>query len=883
MRPHPPRWAIRWLQAMSDVHWQDEIIGDLEEQFLDDLKKVGRTRAAMIFWWETIRFIRPHIFKRSQKLNTTFMTLNHIKISYRNLLRNKVYAFINILGLSVGIASVILIGLYIQFETSYDNFFDDSDRIYRVALHRVYPGRTKEFGTSGVRVAPILNENYAQVEKAARLHRLYFQNEITVTFEENDNSFIETKYLFADSLYFDLFSYPFLHGDRETALDQSESVILTQSTAMKYYGEEDVVGRTLEAFDTTLVVSGVIEDIPANSHIHFDLLSPTSLLGFINAAERNDDWTSPWVYTYVKLRPGADPMELEAQFDEMVKTYGNAGLSTNLGEDWYEKGHMFEYYLQPITDIHLHSKTDVEVEPNSDIAYVYILTVVALIILIISTINFVNLSIARSTERAKEVGIRKVLGSYRRNLIGQFLIEAILISSVSAVMALGFLFLFIPRFNSLLGTFLDFSVLANPLMILSVLSFIAMVGTLSGLYPALAISAMEPTRVLKGSYKSSKGGVWLRDALIVFQFLISIIMISGSITADQQMSYLQDKNLGFNKENLLVVKQSFALGDNYRAFVNEIKGLNGVEKVGGANMVPGEFHGSNVFRVSNPDIADLRVNTSSVDDEYIDAIEFNIIAGRGFQREFNDSLSIIINESAVKAMGISNEEALKLRFQATVGNRQEVPALSIVGVVEDYNFYSLHSEITPMVIFNGNTGFLPTNTVIRTRTQNISEIISQVETQWQTLTDEPFSFSFLDQDLQRQYEADQNTALIFKIFTYIAIIMSCVGLFGLATYVVNQRSKEMSVRKVLGASIIHIISVFSREFIILIGIAFIIGVPMAYLALTKWLENFAYHVDIGAFYFLLAGFLTLLMVLITVSYQALKIARVNPVKMLRSE
>ncbi len=876
----PPKWATALILRLCDGCWVDEILGDLAEQF-EDNRAAGRP-AKLIYWWEALRFLRPHILKKLNRQGRIPMTFHHLKISTRNLMRNKVYAFINIMGLAVGLASVLLIGIYIQFETSYDKFFDDSDRIYRVALHRVYPGRTKDFGTSGVRIAPVLNADYPEVELATRIHRLFFQNEITVTFPDSEKSFIETRYLFADSLFFDVFSYPFIHGDPGTALDEEDNVILTASTALKYFGDTDVIGRQLLSNDSSLVVAGVIEDIPANSHIHFDVLGTTTSLGFLDAAESSDNWTSPWINTYIRLREDADPMALEAKFDDMVETYGGASLATAIGANWKEEGHAFEYFLQPLTSIHLHSKTDVEIEPNSDIAYIYVLSAIAMIILLISAINFINLSIARSTERAKEVGIRKVLGSYRRTLIHQFLTESLVVCLIAATLAILFLWAFIPQFNRLLGTSLAFDALAAPLAIVGIFLAITIVGLLSGLYPALAISALQPSRVLKGSYKSSSGGVWLRNTLIVVQFLMSIVMISGSIIAASQMDYLRRKDLGFSKDNLMVVKQSFRLGSNYDAFVNEVRSMAGVEALGGSNMVPGIFHGSNVFEVSDPTIADLRVNTSTIDDDYLEAMDMEVLSGRGFSREFNDSLNVLINESAALAMGRDIESVLGLKFinNLTGANAQQ---LNIIGVVRDYHFYSLHSEIGPMVIFNGNTQFIPGNTVIRINGQQTAAVLDQVTAKWQDLSATPFAFSFLEDDLSMLYEADRNTATLFNIFTYIAIVMSCVGLFGLATYVVNQRAKEMSIRKVLGGSIPHIIQVFSRDFMILIGVAFLIGVPVAVLVLRNWLESFAYHVDINPMYFVLAGAVTVGLVFLTVSYQALKLAFVNPVKMLRSE
>lgn len=851
----------------------------MQEQFADHCEH-SIWYAQLLYWWETLRFIRPHILKRPKKLNHIMMTLNHIKISYRNLARNKVYAFINVLGLSVGIASMILIGLYVQFETSYDQFFQDSDRIYRVALHRVYPTRTKDFGTSSINLATVLRRDYPQVEEATRLHRLFFQNEIPITIEEKDKTYIETRFLFADSLFFRVFSHRFLQGNPETALDGEASVVVTESTAIKYFGTHEALGKTISINGQTSEITGVIEDIPDHSHIHFDLLGTITGLNFLDQAIATNNWTNPWVYTYIKFREGATPSSLESQFQTIVKQNGDAELTSSLGANWDQNGHAFEYFLQPLSSIHLHSQLDVEVEPNGNIAYVYVLTAIAFFILIISSINFINLSIARSTERAKEVGIRKVLGSVRRALIGQFLTESIFICFLASVLAIAVLYLFIPDFNQLVGTHLSFAGLLNPYAIGAVLTFIVLTGLLSGLYPALTISALLPSRVLKGSFKTSSKGVWLRNALTMVQFLISIVMISGSVVAFRQMDYLRNKNLGFDQENLLIVKQTGGLQDNYEAFKNELATLPGITGIGAATQMPGTFHGSNVFQSTNPEVPDVRTNICTVDDHFMQTLNFELVEGRFFSDVLNDTLSGIVNEAFIKAMGIKDPNA---KFYAPRPDGSRGPEWKIIGVVKDYHFYSLHSEVSPMVIFNAPPQVNLANLAVRINAENTYQVINQIEEKWNGFAELDFNYSFFDEDLQRQYEADNNTAAMFNIFTYIAIIMSCTGLFALATYVVNQRSKEMGIRKVLGGSLTHIIAVFSREFVILISIAFVVGIPLSLFALNQWLSSFAYHVDVGILSFLIAGGLTALLVLVTVSYQALKIARVNPVKVLRSE
>lgn len=810
------------------------------------------------------------------------LSFNHIKISYRNLIKNKVFAFVNILGLSVGIASVILISLYVQYETSYDKFFTDSERIYRTALHRIYPDRQLHFGTSPVTLAPTLKENYPQVESVTRLHRLFFNNNIAVTLENSTDSYNETRFLFADSAFFEVFDHKFIVGNPKTALNDIDAVIITRETAMKYFGTTDVLNQVIVANGDNQRITGVIENIPSNSHIHFDLLGSMFSLPFITNAISSNSWVNPWVYTYVKLRDGINPESFKALFPDMVDQYGGANIAQNNTPDWKAKGHRYDYFLQPIESIHLESNLDVEVEPNSNLSYVYIISAIAAVILIISTINFINLSIARSTERAKEVGIRKVVGSQRGAIINQFLTEAVFVCFIAAVVAIGIVVAVVPQFNSILNTNLQAMQMLHPVAISSIVGFIILVGIISGLYPALVISGIKPAKVLKGNYKSSSKGVWLRNSLITLQFIISIIMISGSIIISNQMNYLRNKDLGFNKSNLLLIKRSFTLGQDYNAFKNSVLQNPNVTAMGGSIYMPGEFHGSNVFEVLNSEASDIRVNTVTIDDDYISTMEFNLVEGRGFEKDFNDSLSIIVNESALRALGIEKGVGVKLR---NFGSNPDVelPEFTIVGVVSDYNFYSLHSEIAPIAIFNGNSQFIPTITAVRLKTPDPSGVIKDISNKWADFNEADFNYSFISDDLDMQYESDRKSASIFDIFTLVAIVMSCTGLFGLATYVINQRIKEMSIRKVLGASLPNLIKVFSREFLILIGLAFVIASPVSYLALEKWLDGFAYHIDISMIAFLLAGSITLLLVFLTVSYQAIKVAILNPTKTLRMD
>ena len=808
------------------------------------------------------------------------MTFHHLKISWRHLNRNRVYSLINLLGLSIGIASVLLIGLYVHKELSFDRFFQDSERIYRIPLHRIYPDRTRDFASSPVTLAPVLKENYPEVEAATRLHRMFFVDELTIRVGEL--SFIEPRVRFADEDFFKVFSHNFIHGDPNTALNAPDKVVLTASTAHKYFGKTDVLNEQIRFDNDTasVIVSGVIEDIPVNSHIHFDVLGAITGLPYLVSAIENNRWMNPWLYTYVKLKAGTDPQAFEAQFDEMLETYAKAHLAQSLGVDYAEAGHKFEYFLQPIEEIHLHSKLELEVEPTSNISYVYLLAVVALIILIISSINYINLSVARSPARAREVGIRKVVGVVRSELLRQFLTESVFICALSAIIALFIVNAVLPWFNSLLNTALSLGPLANPLVILYLCLFVIAVGVISGIYPAMVIAAIEPSRILKGTFKHTKKGLLLRNGLTTLQFVISIIMISGSILVHQQMRFFRNKNLGFNQNNILVINQAGQLGENQATFRNEIAALPGILNAGVANGMPGAFLGSNIFKSVSQNPVDLRANTASFDDYFFETMEFRLLEGRSFDPAYNDSSSIIVNESAVQALGLTAPIGTQLR---DVTQADMARNLMIIGVVEDYHFYSLHAEIGPLIIFNASDRAILPRMAIHLSAGNQEGNMALIKDKWRKATESEMSYSFLDQELQQQYESDRTTGWVFDFFTYIALIMCCTGLFGLTTFIAQQRLKEMSIRKVLGASVFSIIMVFSKEFLMLIGIACVLGMPIAYWIMNEWLAGFAYHVEISALLFVLTVVIMVGLIMITVSYQTIKLARVNPIEALRYE
>ncbi len=882
MEAQPPKNAQRLLSWFCKDQWLDELLGDLEEEFKDNLKIKGRRKAVWTYYRQVILLIRPHILKSREK-STPIMLRNYVKSSYRSLLKNKVYSAINISGLTVGIACCLLISLYVQDEMSYDNFFQDSDRIYRVALEREYPTNTRFFGSSPVNMAPTLLEYYPEVEEAGRLHRLFFQNQVTVTI--GDQTFVEEKYLFADNNFFKVFSFDFVEGDPSSALDGPDRVVLTRSTATKFFGEGPALNKIYQIDTSRFIVSAVIEDMPSNSHMDFDVLGSIEQLPFIQSAASNNSWINPWLFTYIKLREGVSQEDFQAKLPEVVRNHGMASILSQLSlseEEYSESGNDFKYFLQPVTDIHLKSNLDVEVQANSDITYVYLLIAVVAFILIISCINFINLATARSAERAKEVGVRKVLGSNKSLLVKQFLTESNLITVIALLLSIGLALLVLPSFNGLVEKELSLAVLTNPLVILVILVGVLLIGSLAGLYPAVVIASINSALVLKGKYKTSSKGVWLRNSLIVFQFFVSITMISGMLMLNKQMNYMRNKQLGFAKENVLVIEQAQELGQNQRAFKNELLNLDEVKNMTFAFAMPGDFIGNFIATSEIPDQPQVRTFSVAVDQEYVQTLGMELIAGRAFEQEFNDSLNVVINETAADLLGYTDPIGRKV-INPSPGQNQAAE-FTIIGVVKDYHHLSLHTEIPPMILFKVPSQATLPNLAIRVETNDMLTFLKTVEEAWKSFDIErPITYGFLDENLQELYESDLKTGEIFSLFTAVTIIMACVGLFGLAAYVTQQRTKEIGVRKVLGASVSSIVILLSLNFTKLIAVSFVIAMPLVYFGMGKWLENFAYHTNIDVITLVAAGILTLLLAWLTISYYSIKIAILNPVNSLRSE
>ena len=806
------------------------------------------------------------------------MLKNYTKIALRNLRKYKGYTFINVAGLAVGLACCLLIVLFVRDELSYDRYHEKADQIYRVTLDALLGEQEINAPISPAPMAQALVNDYPEVVQATRLFT--YAGETLVRYE--DRRFVEERFFFGDSTTFDVFTFPLLRGDPETALLEPNTVVLTESTARKYFGQDDPMGKTIRVDDEfDYEVTGVMADMPENSHFHFDFLGALGTLG----GSRNPMWVSNNFRTYFILDESHTPEALEAKFPSMVEKYAGPQVEQILNitlEQFYASGGRFEFHLQALTDIHLHSNLGYEIEPNGDIAYVYAFSIIAFLILLIACINFMNLATARSANRAKEVGVRKVLGSNRRQLTLQFLMESMLLSALALVVALVLAAALLPVFNNLSGKTLEIDYFDGFLLTV-VLGMAAGMGLLAGSYPAFFLSSFRIVDVLKGQRQAGLKSSGLRSGLVVFQFVISIALMITTAMVYRQVDYVQSKRLGFDKEHVVVLERFDALGPQQEAFKQQIQQHPNAVSAAAANTLPGRNFGDTSFFPEGAPPEQLRnIRLLVTDFDLLETLNLDVIEGRAFSRDLStDSTAVVLNEAAVKEFGWSITKAVGKRLVSPGFTQNDTQFLTIIGVVRDFHFQTLRDEIRPLGLFIGrNLSYL----AVRIRPDDIPGTLAAFETQWQTFAPEqPFTYSFLDRDVNALYQADQRTGSLFGTFALLAIVIACLGLFGLAAFTAEQRTKEIGVRKVLGASVGGIVVLLSKEFTRLVGIAFVVAAPLAYLAMDRWLQDFAFRVDLAWWIFAAAGLAALAIAWLTVSYQSIKAALINPVEALRYE
>jgi putative ABC transport system permease protein len=806
------------------------------------------------------------------------MLKNYFKIAWRNLMRNKAFSIINIFGLAIGIAVCLVIILFVYDELSYDRFNKKADQIVRVTFGGKLSGEVMKEAVVMAPVAQTLKHDYPEVLEATRLQK----NDPT-KINYKDKTFDNEITCAVDSNFFSVFTLPIVKGDPKTVLMEPNTIVITEEAARKYFGDEDPMGKILvfKNYNVTKKVTGVIKNIPANSHFHFDFFA--SLADVPEA--KSTSFLSGTFYTYLVLPVGYDYKKLQAKLPQVVEKYMGPQLLQAMGlnlQDLRKKGNDVGLYLQPLTDIHLRSDYTVNLEPGGDIRYVYIFGAIALFMLLIACINFMNLSTAGASKRAKEVGIRKVLGSLHSELVRQFLFESALLSMISLVIGLILVKMSLPVFNHLANKNLTLQILGNPFVLLGLLAFGLFVGMLAGCYPAFFLSSFNPVAVLKSKFISNRKSISLRSGLVVFQFFISVILIIGTIVVYEQLNYIQNKKLGFEKDQILVLRNSGVLGNNEAILKEQLRKDPRVINVTNSGFLPVKSN-YNDMTLTFPDgntALSRRTNVYQVDEQYIPTLGMQMEEGRNFSKDFQtDSSGVIINETLAKIYGWGNK-AVGHTLDFNTDLNGHFKGLYVVGVVKDFNFQSLHEEIGPvMMVLQPSSGL-----IVKAKTKDLSGLISSIKSTWATFkVDEPFTYSFLDEDYKAQYVSESKTGIILGIFSAMTIFVACLGLFGLATFTAEQRTKEIGIRKTLGASVSQVVALLSGYFIKLVLISCAIAFPLAWFAMNKWLQDFAYRVTIGWSVFVVAGSGALLIALITVSFQAIRAAVANPVKSLRSE
>lgn len=818
------------------------------------------------------------------------MFRNYLKVALRSLLKRKVFTGINILGLATGMTVCLMIILFVRDELSYDSAQINGDRIYRVVLERKYPERSTSYAIIPGSIGKAIQKEFPEVEANTGL--LDFSGRDNFLVKIGDQRFEEKNVMTADSNFFRVFSMPLLAGDPATALQKPNMAVINESTAKKLYGSAaNAINKTFETEGNNnprFMISGVCKDLPDNSHMRFNIL--LSDITFPFATQPN--YTGFSTYTYLILHKGASPAALEAKFPRIIDKYVSGEIARNFGETFQQflaAGNNYHYYLQPLQKIHLISDLEAEIKPNGSMRAVYIFGIIAVFILGIACINFINLSTARSVERAKEVGIRKTFGSEKRSLIFQFLLESVLVSLFSVILSLLLIGVLLPLFNKISGKDLSVIGFLQPLPLILLLGFGFLVGLIAGLYPAFVLSSFQPIKVLKGKFQSNKYGTALRNGLVVFQFAISIILIICTIIVNRQMQYMTGDKLGFKKDHIIEIQRSDLVNGKVHAFRNELGKIAGVEKVSGTSSMPGD---EGFFGITWQPVGSREPMTGRgivVDDQFAATLGLQIVEGRFFSKEYaTDSLSVVLNEKAVSAMGLK-KPVIGTRLTTPDDNfnpRPDSPHIyTVVGVVKDFHFQTLHQAIAPLVItnaakFNDQTQL----TTVRIKGDDFQTAIAAIEKTWRDFVPQrPFHYRFLDQTLAEQYKAEQTVQRVFTVFSVLAIFIACIGLLGLAAYATQQRIREISIRKVLGASAGNIIGMLSRDFLRLVTISALIAFPLAWWAMHSWLQGFAYRVGLSWWIFILAWLISMMITLTTISFQAIKAAMANPVKTLRAE
>jgi len=810
------------------------------------------------------------------------MLKNYIKITLRNIYKNKLFSLINILGLAAGIACTILILLFVQDELSYDQFHSKKNRIVRVT--REWLNQDGESSLHLARVAPpigtLIQNDYSQmIESMVRIAQDY-----RTKLKYNNDVFIEEKFYWAEKDLFNIFDFHLIKGNKETALSQPNSVVISETTAQRLFGNENPIGKVINyEGQRDLAVTGVVKDAPQNSHFKFDYLASFITLYEINGVEFfQTNWGSNNYATYFLLKNENLKSELQAQMPAFIDKHLTQVIRNFTGQDPAFQPSKFNIiHVQSLADIHLHSHLNSEFEQNGDITNIYLFSAIAVFILLIACINFMNLATAKSSKRAKEIGMRKVLGAEKKQLVYQFIGESLFISFLSLIISIGIVEAALPSLNNFIGKELAVNYFDNPIALLGIILITLFVGLISGSYPAFLLSSFKPVSVLKGNNQKGSGRSLFRTVLVVSQFTISIVLIISMTVVYNQMEFFRNKKLGFNKDQLVILPAGERMLENIDGFKSILLQNPNIKSVAASDLIPSDKllnnWGAKRYEGNSSVPLDFRLAVVQVDYDFVETYQFEIASGRNFSREYasDDSNSYILNEAAAKRLGWSPQDAVGKPLE--YGN---VPG-TVIGVLKDFNFESLHNEITPVVFVYNRFGM--GNFTVRVA-GDIPGAIDFLKGIWEQYNpDYPFEYSFLNNDFEALYASEEQLGEIFGVFAFLAVFIACLGLFGLASFAAEQKTKEIGIRKVLGATVTNIVSRFTFEFVKLILIANIIAWPLAYYAMNTWLDTFAYKTDLALSTFISAGFIALIIAVATISFQAVKASLTNPAKTLKYE
>ncbi len=888
---------------IKDLHRRGIILEDFQDEVVDHVcsavaEKMSQGQKFKDAYDEVINsFGNTSGLNRTQEQviqsNHKSMLKSYFIIALRNHLKQRFYTVINVGGLAVGIAACLIISLFVIKELSYDRQFRNSSRIYRLQSEIKFGPNHFRLASTSAGVAPTMAKDYADIEAWARLDQRGPQ---FVTSAGSSEAFKESSVYWADSTFFKVFPIHVLEGNPANALTELNSVAISRSIAEKYFPGKSAMGGTLSfrGGQPDLKVTAVYDDFPVTTHFHPQML--VSMAG--NEGSTSESLVGGGDFmTYFMLREGADPVSLESKFISFVDKYVAPQIGAVVGGDFTiekfrESGEIWEYTLIPVTDIHLRSDRLGEMEANGSVTYVTLLSSIGLLILGIACVNFINLSTARSSTRAKEVGVRKVMGSLHSHLIRQFLVESAVLTLTAFILSIFLAWVFMPYFNELAVQDLSLP-FGSPLFYLILLGAALLIGVVAGLYPSFFLSAFKPVKVLTGNVTPGLRSGFVRSSLVVFQFMISIFLIIGTIVIQRQLTYIQGKSLGFEKDQVLVIRDAFQLRDHIREFKDEVLTNSFVTNatISGFLPVSGSWRGRDTFAKEGEsqnmgDLVSLLI--FEVDDDYIKTLGMKVLEGRDFNSlQASDSSGVLINEAAVRVLGFG-QEPLGKKFIQIIGhnpdgtpNPKNTKTWTVIGVVQDFHFESMKDAIEPLALFlRPSTGSI----ALRFEASHTTDVIDLAEKTWKKMAPgTEFIYSFLDEDFERMYAAEYRLGKIFATFSGLAILIACLGLFGLTAFTAEQRTKEIGIRKVLGASIPSIVMLLSKEFGVLVMIAYVLAAPAAWYSTNWWLEGYTYKTEIGVFVYLLAGIAAFGVAWLTMSYQSIKAAISNPVKSLRSE